>query len=164
MTSEVSETNDSFPVICIQEFDIIRTSINKKTTQVTKELDTTIFIAYDSAYDEFVLYGKRADPPTSNNSNFSPFSFRFVKTDDVYDFLKLSIDIQSKDKMYNVIMYNYNNFPLNFNVTFDFLYNNMDFDYEIAGFEGVKLDRKYIKNILRITRDLYNRTSDGTIV
>jgi hypothetical protein len=164
MTTEVSVTNDTFPVICIQEYDLINTPIDRKTTQIKKELDTTIFIAYDREYDEFVLYGKRADPPNNADSNFCPFSFRFVKTDDVYDFLKLSIDIKAQYKSYNVILYNYNNFPLDFNVTYDFLYNNMNFDYEIAGFTDVHLDRDYVKSILRMSRDLYNRNSDGTIV
>ena len=164
MASQASVTNDTFPVICIEEYDVINTRINNRTTQVKKELDTTIFIAYDREYDEFVLYGKRADPPNVAHSNFSPFSFRFVKTDDVYDFLKLSLDIKAHHKSYNVILYNYNNFPLDFNVTYDFLYNNMDFDYEIAGFTDVSLNRDYIKSLLRMTRDLYNRTSDGTIV
>jgi hypothetical protein len=164
MTSQVNEINDSFPVICIQEFANVKNVIDKTTKQVTRELDTTIFIAYDRVYDEFVLYGKRADPPKCKNSNFAPFSFRFVKTDDVYDFLKLSIDIKCPHSSYDVILYNYNNFPLDFNVTFDFLYNNMNYDYEIAGFTDITLDRPYIKHFLRMIRDLYNRTSDGTNV
>lgn len=164
MTSEVSEMNDSFPVICIQEFDIVITSINRTTREVKRRLDTTIFIAYDNNYDEFVLYGKRADPPEIPNSNYCPFSFRFLHTDDVYDFLKITIDTKSKDKTYDITLYNYNNFPFDFNVSYDFLYNNMDFDYEITGFENVKLDRRYVKDFLHMIRDLYNRTSDGTIV
>jgi hypothetical protein len=153
-TSEsVNESNDSFPVICIEEKEY-----NPESSYGSK--DTTIFLVYDRHYDDYVIYGKRHD----KRGDYIPYSFRCKSSDDLYHFLKAAIDITSKAKdiYHNIALYNYNNFPLDFsNVTFDFLEKNIDHNYEIFGYNKQYLSRRLIREFLRYCTTMYNRNASG---
>lgn len=147
----INESNDSFPVICIEEKEY--SSQNGRGIR-----DTTIFLVYDRHYDDYVIYGKRYD----KKGPYVPYSFRCKRSDDLYNFLKSAIDIESTEVYHNIALYNYNNFPLNFSkVTFSFLEENIDHNYEIFGYNKQRLSRRLIREFLHFCVDMYNRNVDG---
>lgn len=145
-----SVEESSFPVVCIQEH-----YTNKNT------IDTTIFFTFDGRYNEYVLWGKRGIETDD------AFMFRFDRFNDMHNFIDVCL---LKDNSYNteftVILYNYNNFPMDFDVSYDFLYENMDNSYEITGYDNITVEemtKRYLRKWAHICRYSYNRI-DGEIV
>lgn len=143
-----SVEENSFPVVCIKEY-----------TRNTSNIDTTFFFTYDARYNEYVLWGKRGEKTDD------PFMFRFNRFKDMYNFIYVCI-LKFYEKKFDVGLYNYNNFPMDFDVSYDFLYDNMDESYEIAYIEYVKIQdmtKKYLRKLAHICKYSYNRI-DGEIV
>jgi hypothetical protein len=151
MYEGIDGSNDSFPVICIEEKERV-----SGTTSGSR--DTTIFLVYDRHYDDYVLYGKRHD----KKGDYVPYSFRCKRSDDLYDFLKYAIDVESTEVYHNIALYNYNNFPLDFSkVTFGFLEEHVDHNYEIFGYNRQKLSRRLVRDFLHFCVDMFNRNASG---
>ncbi len=141
----------SFPVVCIIEHDE-----NKHG-----KVDSTLFFAYDRRYNEYVLWGKRS------NKDDVPFMFRFDTFNNMDNFIHMSI-LHNKNAIdkFTITLNNYNNFPLNFNVSYKFLYDNLDISYEITGYENIlkkHMTRRYLRKWAHICKHSYNRI-DGEIV
>jgi len=152
-TESINESNDSFPVICIEEKEYKSERDRERGSK-----DTIIFLVYDRHYDDYVLYGKRYD----KKGDYVPYSFRCKNSHDLYHFLESAIDILSKEVEHNIVLYNYNNFPLDFSkVTFDFLQENIDHNYEIFGYNNQTLSRGLIRDFLRYCTTMYNRNARG---
>jgi hypothetical protein len=144
--------DSSFPVVCIQEHD--------DTTNMSR-VDTTIFFTYDGQYNEYVLWGKR-------DKYGVPFMFRFDEFKDMYNFIHMSIlsELSYDDTSFTITLNNYNNFPIDFNVSYQFLHDNLDVNYEITGYNAIKKDvitKKYLRKWAHICKHSYNRI-DGEIV
>lgn len=145
--------NHTFPVVCIQEF------IDKNNAT---EVDTILFFTYDRQCNEYVLWGKR------NYSMDVPFKFRFSRFNDMDNFIYTCILLsKSRCDKYSITLNNYNNFPLDFdNVTYDFLKDNLNVDYEIIGYDNISKDgmtRRDLRRWAHICKYSYNRI-DGIIV
>jgi hypothetical protein len=134
------QTN-SLLILCIEEQD----SLIDKTS-----IDNRLFIGWNNLTDEYFIRGRRQD---TSISNYVPYAFQSKNTNDVYDFIEFIVGIKGKK---NITLYNYNNI-INFDeVTYEFLEYYLDKDYEIAGYDNVKLNSQEIKRQLRLLKNIYN--------
>ena len=134
------QTN-SLLILCIEEQD---SSIDKTS------IDNRLFVGWNNLTDEYFLRGRRQD---TSISNYVPYAFQSKNTNDVYDFIEFVVGIKGKK---NITLYNYNNI-INFDeVTYEFLEYYLDKDYEIAGYDNVKLNSQEIKRQLRLLKNIYN--------
>jgi len=117
----------------------------------TNKIDTTIYIFYDKRTHHFFVRGQRRWSPSHQSCTYS-FQCEFAK--DLVDFLQYII---CKKNRVNEILYNYDNLPVESNdVTFEFLHDYDHSDYEIAGYDNVRFNRKKFANTLRILRNVFN--------
>lgn len=142
---ETDEPNYTVPdtlVIKLEEYDF-----------ETNELDTTIYILYDSKTKHYVIRGKRTDSKTYQLCNYS-FECHSADKYDLIDFLQLVIP--NKNHM-SFTMYNYDNLPNDSNdITYDFLKSNDDDRYEIVGYDNQKPTKRKFLKYLRILRSVFN--------
>jgi len=117
----------------------------------TNKLDTTIYIFYDKKTHHFFVRGQRRWSPQHQSCTYS-FQCEFAQ--DLVDFLQYII---CKNNKVTEILYNYDNLPLEANdVTFEFLHDYDNSDYEISGYNNVKFSRKHMTNTLRMLRNVFN--------
>jgi hypothetical protein len=141
---------ESCLVLCFEEHD---------DSNNYASIDTRIFVTYDADAEYYIINGKRIDLFTEdsqavNKTNFKPFMFYANDSSVVVDFIMNSF---SKGHNISYIMYNYNNLPEDASdITYDFMENNMDRKYEIAGFDDIKINRSLIKTLVRLTKNMFN--------
>lgn len=145
----------AFPVVCMREYYIVNNG-----------LDTTIFFTFDARFNEYVLWGKRGVKKDD------PFMFRFKRFKDMYNFIDTCLlrnntyKCKEDDSEFTLVLYNYNNFPMDFDVSYDFLYENMDESYEITGYDKVNvkvMTKSYLRKWGHICRYSYNRIDDEIV-
>ena len=162
MTTETLDTNvnmdaiylneeseqDSCLVLCIEELDNL--------SDVSK-IDTRVFISYNDASGVYVVNGKRDDifgKKGKNKSNFQPFMFCSESSHDIVDFLSLTMDTKG---IFSYTLFNYNNLSYDLTeVNYSFMNENMDRRYEIAAYDGVEYNRKRFRQLIRLTKNMYN--------
>ena len=67
------------------------------------------------------------------------------------------MNIICKKNTVNEVLYNYDNLPSESNdVTFEFLHDYDHSDYELSGYNNVKLSKKRLVNTLRMLRNVFN--------
>ena len=117
----------------------------------TKKIDNTMYVFYDKRTHHFFVRGRRRWSPTSQSCTYS-FQCEFAK--DLADFVQYTI---CKKNTVNEILYNYDNLPFESNdVTFEDLNDYDHSDYEIAGYDNVKVSRKDLLRNLRMLRNVFN--------
>ena len=162
MTTEILDTNffadtiylndeseqDSCLVLCIEEFD----EMCEKSS-----IDTRVFISYNEVTKMYVINGKRDDILSKkgrNKTNFQPFMFCAESSNDVVNFLSLSLDTKSK---FSYTLFNYNNLSYDISEnTYAFMNENMDRRYEIAAYDGIEYNRKRFRQLIKLTKNIYN--------
>ena len=140
---------DSKLILCIEEY----------YEENKGDMDNRLFIGWSREDNDYFIRGKRYDC-NRHCRQFVPYAFRCDTTDALYDFIKFAI---GKRKSSSVILYNYNNiYPLcpDAELTYEFFEENIDRNYEISAYDNVKISRKYIKNILRILKNMYNLSEE----
>ncbi len=116
-----------------------------------KEIDTTIYILYDKKEHQYVIRGQRRVTPYQQSCTYS-FNCEFAE--DLVVFLKYLI---CKSNTVNEVLYNYDNLPgSSEEITFEFLKQHDDRNYEISGYNGFKFKRNRIVRILRMLRNVFN--------
>ena len=137
-------------VLKIEEVETVVTVIEEVRT-IKKEVDTTLYILYDTVKEKYIIRGKRKDL-THKSSN--EYSFETDCEKKLVDFLKYVI---CKENTANHILYNCNCLPkLSNDITFDFfdgILTNVD---EISGFDGQPFDRKRLLYTLRLLKNIHN--------
>jgi len=114
-------------------------------------LDTTVYIFYDKRTHHFFIRGRRRWSPNSESCTYS-FQCEFAK--DLADLIHFLI---CKNNKVNLTLYNYDNLPFESNdITYEFLSNYDHSDYEISGYDSVKLLRKDLLRNLRMLRNVFN--------
>jgi len=145
--NEESE-QDSCLVLCIEEVDNLSDLSN---------IDTRIFISYNDETNMYVVNGKRDDilgKKGKNKSNFQPFMFCAESSNDVVDFLSLTLDTKGS---FSYTLFNYNNLSYDLaENTYDFMHENMDRRYEIAAYDGVEYNRKRFRQLIKLVKNMYN--------
>ena len=118
---------------------------------VTKEIDTTVYIFYDKKEHNYVIRGQRRWTP-----RFKSCSYSFV-SEDVYDLADFLQYVISNENSVTEFLFNYDNFPVDSNeITYEFLKQHDHDDYEISGYNNVKLSPKRLTKNLRMLRNVFN--------
>jgi hypothetical protein len=128
-------------ILCIEEHD---SKINPNS------IDTRLFIGWNNETQDYFLRGRRQD---LSFSNYVPYAFDCELTDDLYDFIEFVLGVKGKK---SITLYNFNNINNFSDVTYEFLEKYMDKNYEIVGYDNVKLQPKQIKTQLRLVKNIYN--------
>ena len=125
-------------ILCIEECD---------SRSTTCPIDARLFIGWSYQTCKFFVRGRRNDIRTSS---YVPYAFQCVFERDLYDFIKFVLDKSNS----NIILYNFNNISqTNVNeITYEFLENNMDQNYEVAGYNDYKPKRSDFLTYLRMLR------------
>jgi len=134
-----SET-ENYPTDClvlrIDEFDYD-----------TRELDTSIYILYDVNEEVYVIRGKRPN-------TWSTYSFYCDTMHDVKDFVSTVI---CKTNLWTYNLYSCDNLHLDSDdITFGSLENSVSKENEIVGYDLKEYNKKFLKKMLRILRNVYN--------
>jgi hypothetical protein len=134
-------------VICIDEYDDDGT------------IDTRVFVSYNDAEQMYIINGKRLDIAKNDKNDktgfFQPFMFCAESSNDVLDFLSLILDIK---RTFSYTLFNYNNLSYDKNdITYSFMDENIDRRYEIAAYDHVTYSRKIFRQLVRVTKLMYNK-------
>jgi len=115
---------------------------NKET-----DIDTRVFIYYDGVDDYFYAVGKR---PDTKKHQYAPFHFKTQSVKGLTSFLFYTFG----SELCNVTLYNYNNIYSSETDTallpYEFFETNMDFSYEVTGYDNSKLDINMLKNMVKM--------------
>jgi len=117
------------------------------------DLDTILFILYDTDDDTFLVRGKRSD--IFGKPQSVPYSFYCKYASELIDFISFVICKKSK---ISYTLYNYDDLPNNSDdIDFEYL-KELDGDraYELAGYDNQNFNRKQILKYLRMLRNVFN--------
>ena len=130
-------------ILCIEEHD---------SKHDVNSIDNRLFIGWDEKKGEYFVRGRRQETRTSD---YVPYAFRCRFTDDLYDFIAFTVGTKGKN---SITLYNYNNIATSSvdDITYEFLEQYMDRNYEIAGYDDVKLKARQVKDMLRLLKNLFN--------
>jgi hypothetical protein len=118
----------------------------------TDVLDTSVFVFYDQRERKYVVRGRRRWTPAIQSSTYS---YDCESIDDMVDFLSYII---SKNNRINEILYNYDNLSDDSNdVTFEFLSEQENTDYEISGYNNNRPSRSRFYRLLRMLKKVGNK-------
>jgi len=142
--NEETELNSCL-VLCIEEHDDDNNSI-----------DTRVFVSYNEADKMYVINGKRLDLIKNDKiAFFQPFMFCTESSNNVLDFLSLTLDIKSR---FSYTLFNYNNLSYDkTDITYSFMEDNIDRRYEIAAYDGIGYSRKRFRQLVKMTKLMYNK-------
>lgn len=125
-----------------------------KLEEVEREtllIDTTLYIIYDKKNHKFLLRGRRRWTPKCQSCTYS-FECEFAS--ELVDFIQYIICPRNK---LNETLYNYDNLSEDPNeITFEFLRDHDHSDYELAGYDWRKFNRKRMVRNLRMLRNIFN--------
>jgi hypothetical protein len=125
-------------ILCIEECD---------TETIYSQVDNRMFIGWSTLHNLYFVRGRRDDTRTSN---YVPYVCYYNSKKELYNFINFTI---GKSKV-NIILYNFNNIQqthLN-DITYEFCENNMDNNYEIAGYNECTMKRSEMLRYLRLLK------------
>ena len=122
------------------------------------EQDTTLYILYDKMRHHYVIRGKRKDVIRGKRKEFDlrtcTYSYECEFAHDLADFIQFLID---DSNTVSYILYNYDNLPETSNeITYEFLHDCDDRQYEISGYDNMPLKRGQLLKNLRMLRNIHN--------
>lgn len=128
-------------ILCIKEHD----SVDRNNS-----VDTIMFIGWSHIDNVYYIRGKRQD---IGDNNFVPYAFHSENVFDLFSFVEFVIGTR---KTSSIILYNFNNInDMNCNdITYDFLEEHMDINYEIAGYDNVKVKRLQLEKYLKMLKNI----------
>jgi len=101
-------------------------------------IDNKIFIGWDKIIQKFYVRGKRQN---IGDKDFAPYALYYSSPDKLYDFIEFVVGTTSTTSLLLYNFNNINNLKLE-DLTYDYLESLIDKNYEIAGYDRVKLKRK----------------------
>lgn len=137
--------NISYPESELQNESTMVLMVEHQTRSTS--IDLRVFVLYDISRHVFVIFGRRfSGYPVDPNA--PPFSFTFKSKSDTFDFIRRII---GNEEMAVISLYNYNNLSgiHSEDYSFEFFEEYMDENYEIAGYDNMKLNLASTKNIIR---------------
>ena len=125
-------------ILCIKEHD---------SKENRNSIDTVLFIGWNNGY---YIRGKRQDIWVNK---FVPYAFNCDNDYELYDFIEFVIGCR---KSSSIMLYNFNNISeMECNdITYEFLEEHLDINYEIAGYDNVKLTRLEILKCLKMLKNV----------
>jgi len=129
-------------ILCIKEHD---------NTKDKSSIDTIMFIGWSYTDNLYYIRGKRQD---ISKNNFVPYAFKCENEIDLYNFIEFVVGFKETS---TIILYNFNNLSeMECNdITYEFLEENMDINYEIAGYDKVKVERLEIVKCLKMLKNIF---------
>jgi hypothetical protein len=129
-------------ILSIKEHD------NKENKQ---SIDTIMFIGWSHIDNVYFIRGKRQD---ICDNNFVPYAFNCENEYDVYNFIEFVIGYR---KTSSIILYNFNNISEMeyYDLTYEFLEEHMDINYEISGYDNVKVKCLEIVKYLKMLKNVF---------
>jgi hypothetical protein len=129
-------------ILCIKEYD---------NTKDKSSVDTIMFIGWSYTDNLYYIRGKRQD---ISDKNFVPYAFKCENEIDLYNFIEFVVGSNNTS---SIILYNFNNISeMECNdITYEFLEENMDINYEIAGYDKVNVARLEIVKCLKILKNIF---------
>ena len=113
----------------------------------TDKLDTSLFVLYDTNEDLYVIRGKRSQ-------EWQTYSFYCDTLNGVKEFVNTVI---CKENKWSYTLYSCDNLHLNSDdITFGSLDYSVGRHNEITGYDCEKYNKKTLKKMLRILRNVYN--------
>jgi hypothetical protein len=147
--------HNSQMVLCIEEMD---GRPGKK-----HDVDTRMFFVFDHESSGWHILGKRTDGKTVTPV---PFKFMSFSREDIWTFVEFVIGktfISEKDSNIfencSISILNYNNLYEYDNLddmTYEFLEENMDRNYEIAAYDEVSVTKRSLMRLLDMMEKFYN--------
>ena len=121
------------------------------STENKQSIDTIMFIGWSHIDNVYFIRGKRQD---MSNYNFVPYAFTSENEYDLYNFIEFVVGYNNTS---SIILYNFNNISeMECNdITYEFLEEHMDINYEIAGYDKVKLARLEIVKCLKMLKNMF---------
>jgi hypothetical protein len=111
------------------------------------KLDTSMYVFYDVNEEMYVVRGKRPN-------EWQTYSFYCDTMHDTMDFVRTVI---CKENLWSYSLYNCDNLPLDSDdITFGTLEHSVGFRNEITGYDYQTYNKKTLKRMLRILRNVYN--------
>jgi hypothetical protein len=111
------------------------------------KLDTSMYVFYDMNEEMYVIRGKRPD-------TWDTYSFYCDTMHDTMDFIRTVI---CKENLWSYTLYNFSNLsPDSDDITFGELEMNVRKEAEIVGYDYQQYNKKSLKRMLRILRNVYN--------
>jgi hypothetical protein len=116
----------------------------------TNELDTTIYVLFDTKQQTYLLRGKRSEKKMESTN----FSFFCNTLNELSYFVSFVI---CKKKLWTYVLYNYNNLPKDsYNITYEYLKENGTKTNELAGYNYQKYDSSVLFQNLRMLSSVFN--------
>lgn len=111
------------------------------------EPDTTLYVLYDANYETFVIRGKRS-------GEWQTHSFYCDTLRGMADFIST---VMCKHNLWSYTLYNFDNLLLDSDdITYGSLEELSTKDRELTGYDLQDYNRKELKKMLRILRNVYN--------
>ena len=145
-TDSELQTNTQL-ILCIEECD------NRSTFC---PIDSRLFIGWSYETGKFFVRGRRDDTRTSS---YVPYAFQCVLKTELYDFIKFVLGKSNS----NIILYNFNNITQTNvdEITYEFFENNINQNYEIAGYNDYKPKRSEFLKYLSLLQTLNNNNNNN---
>lgn len=123
----------------------------EEVESVSGKIDNTMYVIYDKKNHKYLIRGRRTRTHFYQSCSYS---YECECVHDLADFIKYLICPGNK---VNEILYNYDNLPEDpNNITFDFLNEFDHIEYEISGYNNIRLKNKRLLRNLRMLRNIYN--------
>ncbi len=135
---------DTNLILCIEDHD---------DPSDKSSIDNRLFIGWDWSNKDYLIRGKRQDTTVSN---YVPFSFHCDSTRSLMDFIKLAM---GKNTFKSITLYNFNNLEgldTDSELTYEFFEEHMDHQYEISGYDYVKIGNRELMSYVRMLQATYN--------
>lgn len=117
----------------------------------TNNIDTTIFIFYDTNQKHYVVRGKRRDTKKYQSCTYS---FNCQYASGLVEFLQYII---CHSNSVNETLFNFDNLPMNSDdITYEYLYNYDHPKYELSGYNNAKILNKKLLKKLEMLKNIYN--------
>lgn len=126
-------------ILCIKDHD---------SKENIHSIDNVMFIGWSHTDNIYYIRGKRQD---TGLSNFVPYAFKCENDYAAYNFIEFVVGSRNPS---SIILYNFNNISeMECNdITYEFLEEHVDINYEIAGYDNVKVTRSPIVNCLKMLK------------
>jgi hypothetical protein len=114
------------------------------------KLDTTMYIIYDKQEHKYVVRGQR----DNKKYDSCTYSFNCEFAHELIDFLTFVI---CRENMWTFVLYNYDNLPATSDeITYEFMVKHDSKNYELAGYDKQKFNKKNLAKNLRMLRNVFN--------
>lgn len=136
--------------------DCLVLKIEENRTDYPGKIDTRIFVLYDKNEKKYIIRGKRDNYKVEDNIHVTPasFSFQCDRAKHVESFIRF---IVCSFNTINLRLYNFDNLPEDSDeITYYFLEDNVDLDYEIAGYDNEKYSKETLITTLKNLKNVFN--------